>query len=286
MALVTTPSNHGQRANKENEQPFSTPTSVSSSQHRVVFSNQNKEHFFGPVPNPTPPSFQEPSKSILKKRKYDEFLAENIFPPEKLRRAPTPEPENACEVPTFLLSPIRILVQSWAPGTFQELGEVDTRDIIEAYSVLTVRIRSKLLSTPVNGNKATDAVGSSDIVLHAASEPLVRYLNEITLVIKRDISRALEDPIKPGERVIDNPLPSPPPSSPSPFDSSPTSSAPDSEQPKKTGMNEQQVMHARDLCTLSQSAMRLFAVMAGLTGLISTHVFLTRTLLIRATIPN
>lgn len=277
MALVTTPSNHGLRANKENEQPFGTPSTISSSQqHRVVFSNQNKEHFFGPVPNPTPPSSQEPSKSILKKRTYDEFLAEDIFPPEKIQRATTPEPENACDEPTFLLSPIRILVQSWTPGTFEDLGDVDTRDVIEAYSVLAARIRSKLLPVPVNGNKATVAPRSSDVVLHPALAPVVQYMEEIASVIKRDVSRALEDPIKSKQKSSENPLPSPPPSSPCPFDSSPTSSVSGVEQPKKAGMDEQQVKYARDLCTVSQSAMKLLATILCLSGLINSNKLFTR----------
>ena len=138
------------QANKENTgndrvaaiiTPSSIGTSSSSisslSKQRVIFSGKNLEHFFDPVlpANPTPSSDQEPSKSILKKRSYDEFLADDgLFTSLVPQRSSTPEPENAEGLAAYLLSPVTTLVQS-----IQNSREVDISlpDIIEAYCVLT-----------------------------------------------------------------------------------------------------------------------------------------------------
>ncbi|PVG04283.1 hypothetical protein CPB86DRAFT_778551 [Serendipita vermifera] len=284
MALVTPP-NHNvlQRANKENEQQqLDTPSSLLStaSKQRVVFSNRNQEHFFAPIlpARDTPPSSQEPSKSILKKRSYDEFLADDIFPAQKTERSSTPEPENPPEQPAFLLSPIKTLVQSVAAGQFDDIGDVDIHDIIAAYCVLSTRIRSKLLPLP-SGTDNKAAQQSHDETVQPALQPLVEYLDEITSAMIRDINRALEDPIKSSEHLPNETstgLLSPPPSSPITEGSSPVDEADQPEEPpKKAGMNEQQVKHARDLCTVAQSAMKLLATLFCFTGLIKAQLLFT-----------
>jgi hypothetical protein len=280
MALVTPLKPElGVHENKENgPEQLDTPPSAtqSGSRQRVVFSERNKEHWFPPLlpANPTPSSTQEPSKSILKKRTYEEFLADDLFPAERTQRASTPEPEDAQDQPTYLLSPIKTLVQSIAPGTFKDVTEGDIRDLIEAYCVLGARVRAKLL-TPETTNKNG---------LLPALEPLKQYMQEITDVLTRDILKARNDPIqslaKMGVQPVVQALPSPPPSSPlsSTFDSSPLASSVKSDgTPKKGGMNEQQVKHARDLCTLAQSAIKCFSALICFTELIHAKLLFTGT---------
>jgi hypothetical protein len=270
--------------NKENgPEQLDTPPSASQtgSRQRVVFSERNKEHWFPPLlsANPTPSSTQEPSKSILKKRTYEEFLADDLFPAERIQRASTPEPENAQDQPTYLLSPIKTLVQSIAPGTFEDVPEGDIRDLIEAYCVLSARVRAKLLPNDIEKHADTSENG-----LLPALEPLRQYMQEITNVLRRDILRARDDPIqslaKNGIQPVAQALPSPPPSSPlsSAFDSSPLASSVKSDgTPKKGGMNEQQVKHARDLCTLAQSAVKCFSALLCFTELIHANILFTGT---------
>lgn len=278
MALVTPLKPElGVHENKENgPEQLDTPPSASqsSSRQRVVFSERNKEHWFPPLlpANPTPSSTQEPSKSILKKRTYEEFLADDLFPAERTQRASTPEPENAQDQPTYLLSPIKTLVQSIAPGTFEDVPEGDIRDLIEAYCVLSARVRAKLL--------LNDSDASKNVLLPAL-EPLKQYMQEITNVLIRDILKARDDPIQSLAKMAIQPvaqaLPSPPPSSPlsSAFDSSPLAKSDGT--PKKGGMNEQQVKHARDLCTLAQSAIKCFSALLCFTELIHTNLLFTGT---------
>ncbi|KAG8830212.1 hypothetical protein FRC17_005196 [Serendipita sp. 399] len=282
MALVATPTNTlAQRGNKENgPHQLETPSSIdtNASRQRVAFSDRNREHFFDPgLPaNLTPPSSQEPSKSILKKRTYEEYLADDLFPPERLQRASTPEPENPPEHPAYLLSPIKTLVQSVAPGTFEDVPEADLLGLIEAYCVITARIRAKLLPAAIpGGNKPV----STDTILQPALQPLREYASQIATSISRDILRALEDPLQScGKPVPQAPL-SPPPSSPSPFDSSPVASetqeSSSTTSGKKGGMNEQQVKHARDLCTVSQSAMKLLSCLLSFIGLVREGLLFT-----------
>ena len=289
MALVTTPSNTFlQRLNKENTpHQLETPSTASStaSRQRVVFSNRNQEHWFGPVLSAyrTPQSSQEPSKSILKKRTYAEFLADDLFPPDQLQRPSTPEPENPQDQPAYLLSPIKTIVQSVAPGTFDDVPEPTLLNLIEAYCVLIARLRAKLLPTPGNGEPKP---ASSETSVQPAMQPLQQYIDQIAISLTRDISRALLDPLescgKPKEE--NHSLPSPPPSSPSPFDSSPMALSNASDTPmKKSGMNELQVKHARDLCTVAQSAMKLFSCLLSFTGLVHNGILFTGNILVTVT---
>lgn len=285
MALVTPPKHDlSTRDNKENgPTQLDTPSSQPGSRQRVIFSAKNQEHFFPPLlaANPTPDPTQEPSKSILKKRTYQEFLSDDLFPPERAQRASTPEPENAADSPTYLLSPIKTLVNSVQPGSFDDVSDhhYDLRDLIEAYCILSARIRANLLST----EKSDDA---NEKTLLPALEPLKQYLEEITDALRRDISRAREDPIQSlaksaGAKPAELSLPSPPPSSPSTqssIDSSPAISSQKSDgTPKKGGMNEQQVKHARDLCTLAQSAIKCFSTILCFIGPIHANLLFTGT---------
>ena len=284
------------QANKENldqkAHAILTPPSVetassstdSLSKQRVVFSGKNLEqiHFFEPVltANRTPSSTQEPSKSILKKRSYDEFLADDalfasLVPP----RSSTPEPDTEEALAGYLLSPVTTLVQSVEGG---RAGDVNNQDMIEAYCVLTARIRAKFLPAAAPSGRTEEAIELAK-GLHPAMYPVQEYVDHLVSAMARDIARAREDPLQdfPHSPVVDKPLaegyanatatatlPSPPPSSPSPFDPQAT--------PKRAGMNEQQVKHARDLCTVSQSAMKLLVVLFCFTDVIQAGELFTR----------
>lgn len=295
---------------KENlpDTPTSLPTLSQDKQQRVVFSEKNnKHHFFPPLlpVHPTPAPDSEPSKSILKKRSYDEFLADlHDFPVE---RAPTPEPESPHEEQTYLLRPIQTIVDSMIRTENDlEEGEQDLKELIEAYCVLTARIKSNLLP---GSPSATTTTASEEVkkaerkkewdenVLQPAMLPLKEALEPLTKSLERDISRARQDPIQSCARLLSlsqasqssiestcspssdpKQLPSPPPSSPAhcqPDESSPVKSddfakSDDSIKTgaKKGGMNEVQVKHARDLCTLSQSALKFFSALLCFTKLI------------------
>jgi hypothetical protein len=266
------------QANKENSgddkaHAITTPSSIetsasstsSTSKQRVIFSKRNQEHFFDPVlaANPTPLSTQEPSKSILKKRTYDEYLAEDgLFGSLVPQRSSTPEPDTEEGLAAYLLSPVSTLVQSIQNA---RAGGVDNQDIIEAYCVLTARIRAKFL--PTTGVNGTNEEGPElPKGWHPAMQPIQDHVDHLVCAMTRDIARAREDPLKdfpsnPADKPLAEgdmnaaaaTLPSPPPSSPPPFDPQAT--------PKRSGMNEQQVKHARDLCTVSQSAMKLLAAL-------------------------
>jgi hypothetical protein len=264
------------QANKENSgdekaHAIITPSSIetssdstsSTSKQRVVFAKNNQEHFFQPVlaANPTPLSTQEPSKSILKKRSYDEYLSDDgLFGSLVPQRSSTPEPETEDALAAYLLSPVSTLVQSIQDG---RAGGVDNQDVIEAYCVLTARIRAKFL--PAAALNGTNEDGPElPKGWHPAMQPIQDHVDHLVCAMTRDIARAREDPLKDFPST-DKPLaegdinaaaaslPSPPPSSPPPFDPQAT--------PKRSGMNEQQVKHARDLCTVSQSAMKLLAAL-------------------------
>jgi len=252
----------------------STSTSSASTlaKQRVVFSKRNKEHYFDPVlpANPTPSSDQEPSKSILKKRCYDEFLADDSQLTSLIaQRSSTPEPDTEEGLSSYLLSPVTTLVQS-VQGDYG--NGINNQDIIEAYCVLSARIRAKFLPVVLNGATATTTTMTDDgpeqprVLLHMAMEPVQEYIEHLVCAITRDVSRALEDPLKTveGMQAVDtssgsgddtdaaSSLPSPASSSPSPFDAVTG---------RRSGMNEQQVKHARDLCTVAQTAMKLLATL-------------------------
>ena len=268
-----TPQANKENSGEDNPHAMITPSSLeasssstsSTSKQRVIFSKRNQEHFFEPVlaANPTPLSTQEPSKSILKKRSYDKYLADDgLFGSLVPQRSSTPEPDTEEGLAAYLMSPVSTLVQSIQNG---RAGEVNNQDIIEAYCVLTARIRAKFLPAAV-ANETHEGGLELPKGWHPAMQPIQDHVDHLVCAMTRDIARAREDPLKdfPSDPSTDKPLteddinaaaslPSPPPSSPPPFDPQAT--------PKRSGMNEQQVKHARDLCTISQSAMKLLAAL-------------------------
>lgn len=196
---------------------------------RISWSQQNQYHYLSTSPSPKQAprpsgSRSPPPKSILKKTSHIllPFEDEN----ETWQREATPEPADPLADLEYLASPVATIVAS---------GDVPLRQVIEAYSVLTARLKGA-----VTGE--TDADASWPLF-----QPLRRNAGAIVDALVRDLGKALIDPGTPvlveheEERVL---LPSP--------KSSPTK--------KKGGMTAEQVKYARDLCTTSHAVMKLLAI--------------------------
>ncbi|KAF7977771.1 hypothetical protein HWV62_2653 [Athelia sp. TMB] len=193
---------------------------------RISWSQQNQYHYLsspisddqGPKPSG---SRSPPPKSILKKTSHPLLPFEDDS--EQCQRETTPEPSDPLVDLDYLAHPVAAIT---APGA------TPLRQVIEAYSVLTARLKSAVPAT-------TDADASWPLF-----QPIRRHADALVAALVRDLGRALESPGAPAAcddaRVL---LPSP--------KSSPK---------KRVGMTAEQVKHARDLCTTSHAVMKLLAV--------------------------
>jgi hypothetical protein len=219
MSLPTPPSTS--HRDKENQRVV-VPGS------RVAWSVRNEYH--SPASSPTrksePNASKRPTRSILKKTSYPLLPLLDV---DIQRREPTPEPVDALSDSQYLESPVSKIIAS-SPSL---------RDLVEAYSVLTARIK-----TAVSDNTTVSA--SWPLFL-----PLRKSIDLITKAIIRDLDRAFEEspsqsaPEK--ERDEETLLPSP--------KSSPK---------RKIGMTEEQVKHARDLCTTCHAVLKLLGLVLTL----------------------
>jgi hypothetical protein len=149
------------------------------------------------------------------------------FPAEPEPRQVTPEPADPITDLNYLVYPVSQIVK--------HASDISMRELIEAYNVLAARLRASV-------------VGKTDI---DASWPLFQPLrkNKKAFVdaLVRDLGRALIDPAS-GEEAENTPrvlLPSPK----------------NTPKKKKGGMTAEQVKYARDLCTTSQSVIRLLPLL-------------------------
>lgn len=157
-----------------------------------------------------------PTKSILKKTTYE------VLPlPELPTREATPEPSDPLVNLHYLDNPVaRILA-----------ADAAMRDLIEAYSILTARLRASVAED-------TDADASWPLF-----QPLRKNRDALAQAMCRDLARALEEPVRDEEPEEDaKTLPSP------------------QKSPKKRGMSAEQAKHARDLCTTSHAVLKLLTV--------------------------
>jgi hypothetical protein len=151
--------------------------------------------------------------------------------PETPQREETPEPSHPLSDETFLERPLAIILSA----------DIALRDLVDAYTTLTARLRFALLDDP--------AAADADIPL---LRPLRRQSTEVTQALCRDIQRALEDPAASRTPTHDADLFACPTSSlPSPK-ASPTK--------KRHGLTEDEVKHARDLFSVSNAALRLLLI--------------------------
>lgn len=224
MSLPTPPrSSHS--SSKEN---------ISPATRGVAWSVHNQIHNLSSPPPKlfrTPSSVfrDQPARSILKKQSLTSIPLPGDICDDYKPREVTPEPGDPLCNLTYLDHPVSRIVASDAP----------LKDLIEAYNILAARLRS-------NVTDSTDADASWPLF-----QPLRKNKDAFVNAVVRDLGRALVDPLggdgdqQPrGEERILAPLPSP--------NNTPKK--------KKDGMTAEQVKHARDLCTVSHSVIRLLSV--------------------------
>ncbi|KAL5524821.1 hypothetical protein ACEPAF_9967 [Sanghuangporus sanghuang] len=214
---------------KENRPP--TTTESKSSPRKAIEWASTKEVFsYAPVSRRSlelPNVPRKPRKSILKPSRPSLPCA-----PEK-KRDETPLPNDALENAQYLEYPVSVII-----------GEESTlRELTEAYSILTARIRQAIpqsfFSSP---NRATR---------HALFDPLRREAEVLSSCIARDLGRIFVDPFVP---------PNSPPSTPTKDKKSILPTPQDSPASKKGGMNEEQVKYARDLSTVASATIRFLTL--------------------------
>lgn len=213
MSLPTPPST----GHRDKENRFSSSTS------RVVWSSENEYHCLSTPPKPPPAasaSKEPPAKSILKKCSYPLLpLSE-----EEKGRETTPAPLTPLEDPDYLAHPVATILSA----------DASLRDLIEAYSLLSLRIKACV-------SQITDPWAK-----HPFFQPFRDNLQGLVEAFNRDIARALVDPTASDAHLEDKEvlvLPSP--------QKSPR---------KKGGFTEEQVKYARDLCTTSHAVMKFLVV--------------------------
>jgi len=199
---------------------------------RVVWSQDNKYHNLSSPPRQrvtSSASKEPPTRSILKKSSYPLLPLLPLL--SEIPREDTPEPRD----------PLTDL--HYLDGSVFKIVAADSslRDLIEAYSRLTARLRTAV-------NDTTDAECSWPLF-----QPLRKNVTSIVNSIIRDLSRAMIDPL--GDVLqADSPL------AESPTVKSTALPSPEKSPRKKRGMTEEQVKFARDLCTTTHSVIKLLAL--------------------------
>ncbi|KAG6809139.1 hypothetical protein H0H93_016087, partial [Arthromyces matolae] len=168
MSLLTPPST-AHRRSKEKE---NTPSDVASSS-RVAWAETDKIHLLhliGPataslkVTTAASASKQPPLKSILKKS-----LKDQSWPAEKQRET-TPEPADPMVNLTYLQYPMSTILDA--------TDATELRDLVEAYSILTARLRAAVTG-------ATDADASWPLF-----QPIRKRVADFADAVVRDLGRA------------------------------------------------------------------------------------------------
>lgn len=201
-----------------------------SSGSRVVWSQNNKYHNATSPPRqrlPTSASKVAPAKSILKTPHYS-FLPMII---EKQRES-TPEPGDPLADLNYLERPVSKIVAS----------DTSLRELIESYSVLAARLKSAV-------DEQTDADSSWPLF-----QPLRTHRAQFVDAVVRDLGKAMVDPLA-GVALSEQMDQECPAEEPRPILPSPRKSP-----RKKRGMSEEQVKHARDLCTTAHAVIKLVGI--------------------------
>ncbi|KAF8630008.1 hypothetical protein AX15_003157 [Amanita polypyramis BW_CC] len=236
MTLPTPPRTLHSR-NKENNAQSSVST------RGVAWATHNQIHNLSISPSkllrtPSSASRDRPARSILKKQSFTSIPLSGDICDEYKPREVTPEPADPLCNLTYLERPVTRIIASDAP----------LKDLIEAYNVLAARLRSSVTNT-------TDVDASWPLF-----QPIRKNKDTFVKAVVRDLGRALVDPLvgeglcgESNEERILVPLPSP--------NNTPRK--------KKDGMTAEQVKYARDLCTVSHSAIRLLGVVWTLPAIYS-----------------
>ena len=226
MSLLTPPSTAHRRAkDKEND-------SIS----RVAWAENDKVHILhlaGPaaasfkVSTAASASKRPPFKSILKK------CAELAPWPEEKQREVTPEPSDPLADLEYLVYPVKTIVEA--------TEETELRVMVEAYSILTARLRAVVTS-------------ELDDASWPLFQPLRKHKEAFVEAVVRDLGKALVDPAA-GKEPLRVLLPSP-------------SNTPVKKK-KRDGLSAEQVKYARDLCTTSHAVIRLLSLVFTLPAMMN-----------------
>ena len=231
MNLLTPPSS-SHRGDKENKFSAGGPST-----RTVVWASHNLFHCLSTPPKDAPVSSKhrpEAKKSILKKSRQS---TPSLVVPQVAQRDVTPEPNDALLDLHYLDHPVSQILAEHSHN--ENLGQ-----LIEGYNVLAARLRASV-------SNATDADASWPLF-----QPLRKNAQAFVNAVVRDLGRAFIDPLdsfhttESAEVLPKVTLPSP--------TKSPSK--------KKDGMTEEQVKHARDLCTTSHSVIKLLSFMLSVSA--------------------
>lgn len=235
MSLLTPPkSSHRSDRDKENQLLVSGPST-----RTVVWASCDSFHCLSTPPKDAPGSSKhrpEAKKSILKKSSQSNLFL--TVPQAVEQRDVTPEPNDTLLDLHYLDRPVSQIL-AIRPHN-KNLGQV-----IEGYNVLAARLRASVTN-------ATDGDASWPLF-----QPLRKNAQALVDAIVRDLGCAFIDPLSPFDTDEDKVLSKVTLSLPSP-EKSPSK--------KKGGMTEEQVKHARDLCTTSHSVIKLLSFMLSVSA--------------------
>ncbi|CAE6528641.1 unnamed protein product [Rhizoctonia solani] len=242
---------------------------------RVSFAQKDSHHVYTtplrslPSYSSKPPGFIA-ARSILKAKTPERVVVPPSAPeaPPIHGRDMTPTPDDPLHCATYLSSPVSVIVLSVSvtpqPNRIDsEYGNscgplpMSLHDIAEAYTLMLARMRLQAMTIGPDGNP-TEVEISSDLPL---LDPIRKHHAELALALARDVGRALIRPASfsptPYQQEEFNDWSSDyssdvfgsssPPGSPS----GPT---------QKRGLTAAEVKYARDLSLVSQSAIRVLAV--------------------------
>ncbi|CCO29404.1 hypothetical protein BN14_03416 [Rhizoctonia solani AG-1 IB] len=243
---------------------------------RVSFAQKDSHHVYTTPLRPLPSYSSKPpafiaSRSILKAKTPERVIVPEVAAPEappQHVRDTSPAPDDPLHCATYLTSPVSTIVSSVtiAPQPNRIDGEygdtygplpMNLHDIAEAYSLMLARMRLQAMTVAADGSP-TEAEITSDLPL---LEPIRKYHTELAVALSRDVGRALIRPVSFSptpyhtEEISDWSSDyssdvfgsSSPPGSPS----GPT---------QRRGLTAAEVKYARDLSLVSQSAIRVLAV--------------------------
>ena len=231
MTLLTPPHTRLDKENRRAGRPISARVSWSqSNEYHSLTSPPCTRKLATSVPKPK----ERPLRSILKQTSYP--ILPLLFP-ENDEREVTPEPSSPLSDLHFLDGPVNRIL---APCS-------SLVDLIEAYSVLTARLRAAV-------QESTDSDCSWPLF-----QPLRKRRIAFVDAVVRDLGRALVDPME-GSDQSGCPVPEPPSVLPSP-EKSPRK--------KRCGMDEEQVKYARDLATVSHAVIKLLGLVFTLPAVYS-----------------
>lgn len=253
------------RSRKENVNP--SPSTASrpclspfrpAPRRAVLFSTKNSHHPHSPSgpPRRIPSSslIARPSRSILKRpsgllppasitsahHPSSDSTASEVMPTERSPRHTTPEPEDdPLRHETLVVSPLKVLVASLdnTPDT-----SITLKDIIEAWSVVFMRLRSRF---------------PSDVEEPDALRPFQANVEPLLLALERDIRRALVNPVS---RNSNTPESSDFGDSDSVFSQGSDAETPKPLKPARGGLTEFEVTYARDLYMVCSAALKVVSL--------------------------